>query len=178
MDINAVKNITRGAYSIYSENNTVFFERFSKRQKDMYSENGGLRVRSLCASGICFDFITDSSYVKIEYKVLDKARDFGYFDLYIDNIFVESVGDDQACKGGTVEFKIPKINRSEHRVTIYLPHLLELGIVGFEVEKTANVIPIKKEEKLLLCLGDSITQGMDAKYPSSAYPVQLARGVV
>ena len=174
MDINTVKNITNGAYNIYSEDDAVYFERFSKRQKEAYAENGGLRVRSLCASGICFDFVTDSAYVKVGYKVMSRARDFGYFDLYIDNIFVESIGDD-CLSDGTVKFKIPKDGCKEHRVTIYLPHLSELGIIGFETEENASVIPVKKEEKLLLCLGDSITQGMDAKYPSSPYPVQLAR---
>ena len=157
MDINTVKNITKGAYNIYSEDDSVYFERFSKRQKEAYAENGGLRVRSLCASGICFDFVTDSAYVKVGYKVMSRARDFGYFDLYIDNIFVESIGDD-CLSDGTVKFKIPKAGCKEHRVTIYLPHLSELAIIGFETEENAGVIPVKKEEKLLLCLGDSITQ--------------------
>ena len=61
MDINTVKNITKGAYNIYSEDDTVCFERFSKRQKEAYAENGGLRARGLCASGSCFDFVTGSA---------------------------------------------------------------------------------------------------------------------
>ncbi len=175
MNIDLIRNITKGAYNIYSKNDTVFFERFTKKQQMAYCINDGLIARSVCASGISFDFITDSSYVKIDCKIICRARDVGYFDLYIDNIFTETIGKDTADSEETVVFNIPDNGRTKHRITIYLPHLLEIGIVNFEVDENATVKPVKKEDKLLLCLGDSITQGMDAKFPSSAYPVQIAR---
>ena len=175
MNIDLIKDITKGAYNIYSENDTVFFERFTKKQQTAYDIKDGLKARAACASGIYFDFETDSSYVKIDCNFLKRARNFGYFDLYIDNVFTETVGKDTAGNEETVVFNIPDNGRTKHRITIYLPHLLEIGIVNFEVDKNATVKPVKKEDKLLLCLGDSITQGMDAKLPSSAYPVQIAR---
>ena len=175
MNIEFIRDITHGAYSIYAEKNTVFFERFTGKQKAAYDINDGLKARAACASGICFDFETNSSYVKISFVILKRARDFGYFDLYIDGNFTESIGKDKADSIGCVTFNIPKAGNDKRRVTIYLPHLSEFGITGFEVEENARVKPIKKENKLLLCLGDSITQGMDAKFPSSAYPVRIAR---
>ena len=175
MNIEFIRDITHGAYNIYAEKDTVFFERFTKKQKSVYDINDGLRARAACASGICFDFETDSSYVEISFEILKRARDFGYFDLYIDGNFTESIGKDKADSNGCVTFNIPKNGEDKHRVTVYLPHLSELGITGFEAEENAKIKPIKKENKLLLCLGDSITQGMDAKFPSSAYPVQIAR---
>lgn len=174
MDLELIKSITHGAYDIYAENDTVFFKRFTAKQKSAYDIDSGLKARAACASGICFDFETDSSYVKISCDFLKRARNFGYFDLYIDGVFVGSIGKDEAGSNETVIFDIPKIDGGTRRVTIYLPHLLEIGVCGFEVEDGAKVIPIEKENKLLLCLGDSITQGMDAKFPSSAYPVQIA----
>jgi len=126
---------------------------------------------------VCLDFVTDSPVVKLEYIVRDFARKWLFFDLYINDRFVETAGGPrEEAGGGTVEFAIPN-NRAAgdgklRRVTIYLPHLADIAVVHMELADGAVLEPAPMHRRNLLSLGDSITQGMNAHRPSSAYPVQ------
>lgn len=60
-------------------------------------------------------------------------------------------------------------------VKVYLPVSVEVGIESIELPDGAIVDPLLRPEKRLLCLGDSITQGMNTRSPIAAYPSQLGR---
>jgi len=118
---------------------------------------------------------------------LDFARNFAYFDLYIDDVFVETIGaEPESSLPGTITFELCRMylnrkvkgDKRKQKITIYLPHLADVRIKAIELEDGSvaeDCCNETKHMKTLLCLGDSITQGMTAKNPSSAYPVQLAR---
>src|SRR5690606_37350992 len=90
--------------------------------------------------------------------------------------FTASVGTDRSEETEAV-FRYELDGAAMRRVTIYLPHLAELTIQAIRYSDGAVVEPASASPPAgrLLCLGDSITQGMDAKYPSSTYPVLLSR---
>ena len=51
-----------------------------------YNEDESRRIRSFCPSGVCIELVTDSSFLNLTVKTLDFARNFAYFDLYIDDV--------------------------------------------------------------------------------------------
>lgn len=170
--------------------------RFTDEQLRGYDVHEGIRIRSRCASGVMLDIVTDSDFIEIEYTAGEFARNWLYFDVYIDGIYISSNGQEPIeQKNGLFRCSLKSIpayenayrfnasgkiidgTSSEHkrRVIIYLPHLVVLFIRQIRFSEWASIVPAPTVAGNLLCLGDSITQGMDARRPSSPYPVQLSR---
>ncbi len=149
--------------------------RFSNQQLVEYGRAERFRQRSLCPAGVCLDFTTDASSVNITYQIKHNVRGMAQFDIYLNGAFVHWVEIANSTTEGVVQYQIPEGTARIKRITIYLPHTVELMINEIRFSAGAMVEPVAKREKNLLCLGDSITQGMDAVRPSLTYPVQLAR---
>lgn len=182
------KKYFRNVYDVkICDDGSAWPVRFSDKLFSLYSEVEGRRVRSYCASGVCIDLITNSDFLTLCVDTLSFARDFAYFDLYIDDVFVETIGTEPVADlDGKISFKLNyqhvngKTARDgkEQRITIYLPHLVDIRIKAIEVADGCmldSCSSLIENQNTLLCLGDSITQGMTAKRPSSMFPVQLSR---
>lgn len=155
--------------------------RFTEKQFAEYDRNPVFAIRSRCPAGVCLDIMTDAALLTLEVEILQWVRPYGYFDLYVDDRFVRSVGDHDAdgrIRRYTFELLDSSIDSSSRmqRVTIYLPHNVELAIRDLLLSGGASLeaVPFRNSRNLL-CLGDSITQGMDAVRPSHTYPVLLSR---
>ncbi len=147
--------------------------RFSEAQLAVYAQDEALRLRSCCPSGSCLDFVTDATEVVISYQVGKACRNWLNFDLLIDGIMVGTAGGSVEIPGiQQVQFELG--NGRKH-VTLYLPHTVELLLSAVELPAGAMVAAAPRHQQNLLCLGDSITQGMDARHPAAIYPVLLAR---
>lgn len=174
--LETLKKISKNYLEADLKDGSLTFRRFTEKQLKAYNLNDALRIRSLCPAGVCFDFYTDSGFVKLKYLVKGKSRDWMYFDIYIDNVFTGSEGQNPVLEPeGELFCTIPGEKGRMSRVTIYLPHLVEIEIKAVELSDNARVEEAETGERCFLCAGDSITQGMSALYPSSSYPVQLAR---
>ena len=171
--LDTVKSIAKGAVSVYRTATGIRFSRFTKKQEKAYTAKESLRIRSACPSGVCLDFYTDSGSVRIGYRVLNFARNWLYFDLFVDGVFSKSAGSEPLQNEGEVNFSLDVCDKGAHRVTLYLPHLCELEITGFALDSQAEIKGVPAYDSSILFMGDSITQGMDARYPSFAYPVQV-----
>jgi lysophospholipase L1-like esterase len=123
--------------------------------------------------------MSDSPELVIHYHIGEAARDWAYFDCFVDGVLVESVGTipidrERRCAAvRTPGYAEPGM----HRFTVYLPHLAELFIESVEIDDAAKAEPAPRPGRRILCVGDSITQGMSSLRPSSAYPVCLARAL-
>ena len=151
--------------------------RFSKNQMAFF-EPTPYKFRSFNAAGIVLDFMTDSSTLHLAYdiKLKPKTKELVYFDIYVDDRFVGYQGGAVDVKGSAEwEAALPIEKGNPKRVTVYLPYLARVVLKKFELEAGAVLEPAKSYEKNLLCLGDSITQGMNALHPSSTYAVLLSR---
>ncbi|MDD4495869.1 MAG: SGNH/GDSL hydrolase family protein [Eubacteriales bacterium] len=179
-----LNSIFKNKTSICCDEGYYHFSRFTEAQLEVYGSAPHTKSRSLCTSGICLDFYSDTDYIRFEYKIFERARDWMYFDIYINDVFVKSIGS-EPIGSDTGFFDYNKcsdecsIGCSDcdemKRFTIFLPHLCNVGIRHLEVSDSARLKMAPVPDKGLLCLGDSITQGMEAKRPSSAFAVQLAR---
>jgi lysophospholipase L1-like esterase len=183
-----VKKYFKNAYDVkICDDGSLWPVRFSDKLFSEFHKEESRRVRSYCPSGVGIELVTDSSYIKLHVQALAFARNFAYFDLYIDDVFIETVGAEPVKSlPDSVSFDLCrrhlngkiKDDKKMQKVTIYLPHLADVRIKAIEPEAGSIVEHCSDEamhKKTMLCLGDSITQGMTAKNPSSAYPVQLAR---
>jgi lysophospholipase L1-like esterase len=65
--------------------------------------------------------------------------------------------------------------RQERDISIIFPQSAIVELAAIEVEADVQIAARQASAKKYLALGDSITQGMDARGPISAYPLQLAR---
>lgn len=169
------------------EDGSAWPVRFSDKLLSLNSIEEGRRIRSYCPSGVCIDLATNSDYLNLYVEALSFARDFAYFDLYIDDVFIKTLGSEPVAElDEKISFQLnyTHINGKnlddgrKQRITIYLPHLVDIRIKAIEVEDGCILEQTNdpsENRKTLLCLGDSITQGMTAKKPSSMFPVQLAR---
>ncbi len=156
------------------EDNAVIPLRFSDRQLAVYSQQENWRQRSLSPAGIAIKVKTDASEVKINYEIKNLIRSQPQFDIYLDDTFSQSISAITEIGRAVVSIPIPASTQMQE-LTIYLPHCAEFVIYEINFSAGATVKPVAQRKHNLLCLGDSITQGMDALYPSLTYPVQVAQ---
>ncbi|MGL4737303.1 MAG: phosphotransferase, partial [Cellulosilyticaceae bacterium] len=147
--------------------------RFSREGLAFYEdEDGFFRTRAYCDAGIKMMFRMSGDRITFDYAIKGYARKSVYFDVYENGCYVESLVEPDLSKGGNICYT--KKGAGEVVIEIYLPHNCNTYIARLEVE---GLVYVEETRQTLLCLGDSITQGMDAKMPSRTYPVQLERGL-
>ncbi|MFC1479520.1 SGNH/GDSL hydrolase family protein [Planctomycetota bacterium] len=179
MDLTAsdeIRSFFKNYLSITHIGETIVPLRFTRPQLDVYAESEPHKIRSLSPAGICIDCETDSPFMEITFSSEAGSRQWLYFDLLVNGMLVSHTGWDE-CPSGiqTVRLEVPEYLRGQHRLTVYLPHNRNVNIHSIEVADGSETIPLPLHKKYLLCLGDSITQGMDALYPYNTYPVQVSR---
>lgn len=145
-------------------------ERFTEEQKEFYDRTTPEFHKKLYAtSSIRADFITDAS--KIEFDALctiGSSRNFCYADITCDGEIIYHGGtllDTGVINKIHVSADIPE---GTHLVSVHLPGLASMQLGNIELAD-ASVLEKRVPKMRFLCLGDSITQGYDAKYPSNAY---------
>ena len=106
--------------------------------------------------------------------IIDKTWDMAYFDLFVDGVWIKSEGHEPVNSGNYETFFTLPEHNGKRNITIYLPYCVELELHKLEFSPGAVVEVAEPRPKKLLCLGDSITQGSYAKYPSNTYPVLLS----
>lgn len=151
--------------------------RFSESQM-AYFDPTPYRFRSYNAAGICLDFVTDSPYVRLAYraKIKPNTTEKLLFDIYVQDRLVAYPGIEITNKGeGEWKVDLPILPGQPQRVTVYLPYHARIIVDRFEVAEGSVLEPAPLYDQNLLCLGDSITQGMNALHPSFTYAVQLSR---
>jgi lysophospholipase L1-like esterase len=145
--------------------------RFSDAELAYYRYSKAAEARSLCTAGVALCFETDSDILNISLRLGVGARACAYVDLYVDGLFVATRGAHESCEALEATFHWP--TDGPRRVTLYLPHCRQAGIVSLTLADGAALRPVS--QPALLALGDSITQGMESPYPSLAWPAVAAR---
>lgn len=152
--------------------------RFTERQLNVYAASEALSLRSRCLAGCRLELRTDSAYIRFDYTLKGRARKSVYFDIWVDGRWLADTGEDNpASPDGSFLYEIGGKEGEVKHICIDLPHNAELVFRSFELAPGAVCEPVGGADGGLLCLGDSITQGMDAKHPSSTYAAMLARSL-
>ena len=163
-----ISEITFGALRITEEDGAISFDRFTEGQLDYYeATNEGYYTRANHSASILLDFFTDSEKLSFDYKVTHHAKvESYYFDVYENDMMILHSGHDtvDVCDG-KIEVALSK---GIKRVRVYFPFSQKAHVWNFTLDDGAAVIKRERALKALV-LGDSITQGYHAKYPSLSY---------
>ena len=169
-----IRAIAHGALSVsQNEEGEIVLRRFNERQMQLYETVTPEFFRKAHAtSGVRLEFVTDASFVELCYHTLyASSRRFYYFDVFVDDVMMQHFGhEDVAEVKSTLRVDLPE---GTHTVKIVFPNLAETRICSLLIEDGASLTPVSKK-RTLLCYGDSITQGYDAKYASQSYTNLLA----
>ena len=166
LEYEQIRSFTFGAIDTVATPCGVRFVRMTDKMKEAFAPYGVIKCEA--TAGMHLDFTTDSSFLRFSYADLAPAssRNFGLFDVLIDGVLCHTFGEDPISEGkGTAEISLPE---GSHRVTVVFPNLASFTLSALELEDDCRAERAKKACRML-ALGDSITQGYDARHPSLSY---------
>lgn len=157
----------------------VALHRLTKRQVDYYeTTNEAWGVRANCTAGVMLRLVTDSPSLDLTGRILDGARTYAGLDVEIDGRQLKSLRIDTSDETRTfrlLESVVDPTAADQREICITFPQSAIVELDAIEVADGSTVQAPPPKSLKYLAIGDSITQGMDARGPTSIYPVQLAR---
>jgi len=186
-----------GVLDVYQDGDGYRLKRVTDAQMAHYEAcNDRWPLRAHCNAGATLTLKTNSKFLDVSFSVVMGARQYLGLDvegdgsvlrsIYIkdfdqpDDVTVTNNAQGLACVvaegNGAFTVRLFEFEEQKERtVCVYLPQSVELSFTAVTVEDGASVSSVEKTGRKLLCLGDSITQGMDSLSPMTAYTTQLAR---
>lgn len=166
------EKIFKGCIAVDHAAGEYFPRRFSQASLAFYDgfDNDMYYIRALNASGVTLEFSTDAQEVSFSFRGGYFARPWICFDVYEDGLFRETLRYEDNAKEGRFTYR----RRQAHRSTliIYVPVTAALWFSEFAL---GDWQPAPEKGRRYLALGDSITQGMEARHPSITYTNILKR---
>ena len=168
-----IKGFFKGAVEIKAENGRICAERFTAAQRRAYDHNPDFLMKSHSSAGVMLEVLTDAAALELEYCISSgSSRTWYDFDVKINGILKQHESCDDFNLNPSGVLNIP-LDGSSNRVTVFFPPLARVEVVRFSRIGGSFISPVERKKRLL-SFGDSITQGYDARFPSVAYPVQVA----
>lgn len=168
-----IKKIAKGVeYWEEGPENGLIPRRFCKAQEEVYSSHEAYFLRTRATSGVRLECRTDASAMELSFRAFaGSAKDWYGIDLKINGqLFGHREGTLQ--ESDHIHWAQP-LPAGEKTLTLYLPCLTGVEILEVGLENAAVLEPIEYVEKILV-MGDSITQGYSAHFPSMNYVAQTA----
>ena len=167
-----IKSITFGAVSIEQQEDGIhFFKCTPKQLEGWYSLDQSLGDRALTTTGIRLDFHTDAKEATFTVDAAGHGTGAKY-EILINDVteFCSYLPIDEGAY--TITMALPE---GENRVTFILPSHNVPGILKGVELKGASFLKAHEFDTKILFLGDSITQGWNAKRDSMSYAYLVAR---
>ena len=172
-DLDLVRKLTHGAVAVTEKDGWFLFSRFTDEQRDTYRNIPDFYRKTFASSGIRLEFKTSSSFFAMDYHVTGaSSRKFYYFDVFVNGILVKHEGS-ESCEeqpDGTLQVELPQGIKT---IAVYFPCLVAVKLNRLLFDDASVIQPLRKSGKMI-CFGDSITQGYDARHSFLTYPNQLA----
>lgn len=172
-----MRSALNGAVRTEYTDKGIIAKRFTEKQEAVFALRhpnfpedffDGYFLRN-CATGagITLDFITDSPSVTFIITELSPINESvaNTFEIYVGG--TKRIDSDKAGEY-TITLK------GESRVTLYYPYFSLLALSGIVLSDGSSFKPVI-QNKTWLALGDSITHGIHAVYPSLTYPMRISR---
>jgi len=167
-----VRPLLRGAWQVRQIEEGIWPMRFGDKALAYFDQKEGKYIRARCPAGVRISMVTDSPTVSLTAGIGGAARPEVCFDVYADGVMVASRF--WADPPGEVRLDVDLPGAAD-RLDIYLPHCRVAYLRSLAVADGAMVRPADPADRLLLALGDSITQGMHSLHPSLIFPAVAAR---
>lgn len=152
---------------------SVLPKRLTSEQIDyLHSKSEVLYERALSTSGITMEFSTSQPAISFCCSACAFSRNHNSIDIYENGKRTETIPFNLDHNIQEVHY----IRRQPEPSTlkIYFPAMASLRVSKLNL---GHVTPVVRRLKTLLCLGDSITQGIYSQTASSAYPARLGRAL-
>jgi len=117
---------------------------------------------------------TDSQTLDLTGFVREGARTYAGFDVEVDGRAITALRLDTSDEEQTLRL-VNFPDRFSRQIVVTFPQSAIVELTAVLLEDDAETSPIPESKTKYLSIGDSITQGMDAAGPASAYVIQLAR---
>ncbi len=166
--------LVSGVIDITEEHGYYCFHRYHLSQEDFYEDHNPDFFRKCYATtGVRLDFVTDSLELSFDYELhCASSRHFYYFDVFVDGKPFAHTGEPECTlRRSSLRVDLPA---GQKRVTVWFPCLFGTYVKNVSLTDGATVSPIRYQGTLL-AIGDSITHGYDAVYPSCTYPALLSQ---
>ena len=146
--------------------------RFSKKQIETYDGNERFAIRAKASSGCCLAWETDACEMVLKFRCFTgSARDFYGFDLMVNDLLYAHLEDSVSEKPeGEWRVSLPEGTKS---LKLHLPNLAGVEIISLSLPGASVIEPIGHSRRILF-MGDSITMGYTAHFPSGTYPARVA----
>ena len=153
-----IKDVTLGACSVTSEQDGIYFNRFTDEQTELYKTRGGhVGMGSKSSAGIALSFKTDSKKMKLSLSALIRsgASDFFVFDVFVNGNKIGDVtgfidleaeaktSEDVATGDVEKEFSL---GDGEKHVKIYMPWRRKGIIRSIELDDGSFVEAVKPKK--------------------------------
>lgn len=177
LELPQAENVVTGVLKLVQRDGGWFPERFTARQFAYHAAvNDAQRIRTECAADVGLRFVTDSPWIELVFEHCGGARAFMGIDAEVDGSVLYTFRSETF--EGTFQQRILDFGTEKPRyreIAIYLSAVTVTLLKTVGVAEGSRVGVAPRRPKRLLCLGDSITQGMSATSPLSIYTAQLAR---
>ena len=171
MEARDCSSIFRHCLSVKKEGDSYFPVRFSRELLKFYEGlDEGKAVRAHSCAGITMEFMTDAEEISFEYRSIAFCRPMVVFDFFENDVLMGTVREPDNSEKGKVTY-IRQI-KGRGKVTVYLPYCVHMT---FQNLKLGQWEVCGQQEKKILFLGDSITQGMTVIHPSQSFANLTAR---
>lgn len=171
-----IKPLIRGAVAFSSADGALTPHRFTEAQEQAYAAySESLHKKTFASAGMRLQFRTDSRRISLQADLRQaSSRPFAGFDVYANGALVKSelfplTGEVTSV---TLRAELPE-RPYPSCVTVYLPWSASTALRTLTLDGTSFLEPTERG-RVMLCFGDSITQGYDCRNPSFSYVNRLA----
>ena len=153
----------------------LLLHRHTEKQIAYYARKSeSWAIRSRCNAGIKLNILTDSRTLDLTGRIRAGARSYAGFDVEVNGRGLTAIRMDTRDETQTIRLADFFTQRTR-LISVTFPQSAIVELDAFSVENGAQASPSEPKPCKYLAIGDSITQGMDARGPASAYTIQLAR---
>jgi lysophospholipase L1-like esterase len=163
-----------GCVSVQQKGNLLIPKRFPDHLIEFYGMKEKYQLRARNTAGIVLKVLTSKPFLTFKAYPSDFSRSDNTFSIFENKRFVENVHFSQDDKEVLVHYTCRNPQKGKTLLEIYFPVTATVAIAALDFN---NLSPVGKTQKELLCLGDSITQGMVAQSAAFSYAGILSRAL-
>ncbi len=173
LNLHHLHEITRGVDRVTETDGIFDFYRFTEEQAEAYLAQNcqDFYNKTFATSGVRLAMRTDSRRLSFSFyrKPGGSGRPFYAFDLYVDGqMYQHDLYNSE--NEGELSYTLPA---GEKTVELYLPWSARVRLSHVALDDGASLAGVRRKHRMLT-VGDSITQGYDAYYPSLTYANRIA----
>ena len=174
LNFEQIRAVTRGSVYTEEKDGWVRFHRFTEGQERIYAAlHPEFIGKTTASAGVRLAFYTDSKSLSFQFRLaLSSSRTYARMDVCCNGALVSHIGVND-YEGQIYRAEVA-LEEGRKAIEIYLPWTMCCEIRAFTLDDGAAVEPLVRAHTMI-CYGDSITQGYDAKYPSLAYVSAMGR---